>query len=643
MPSNTKKALLAAFVVSVLVIAAVVSFVSAATSVGIHAWLATAGYLPWFAWATILHNPSSFELWGVLSGAFVIWITWMTWRSDGGGSSKAPQPTGAKGRGEFGTARWATQQEVAKTFGLFPGVPDTSGVFVGRKRRNVAFVHGGEAHVCVIGATGLGKTRRLMLPSIGVIGSVGTESMLLTDPKGELYGHSADWLRAQGYNVVRFDLRNPTRGNRWNPIAPVIQGLESGRYDKATAAAREIATTLAEEVGSEQEPFWGRASEDLMTSLILAVAQGTPPGDQGTTRWPVAAEKHMASVAAILRAAGQGGSQLDALIRRFPDDHPAYAAYGTVEQAAAETRGSIFAVTSGAMRLFSDPGVAWLTGDQDHDLSALGRRPTAVFLVIPDESSAYYGLATLYISQTLQALAALADESGGRLPVKVNFLLDEFGNLPKIKDFDKTVTVARGRGIRLTLAVQDLGQFEARYGDAAGTIKGNLGLWLYLGTGDSGTAQEVSSRLGKYTIETRDWSASRYDGGSSVTYRAEGRELLTMDEVMRWPEGRAIALMVRSHPMQIELPDLSEWEGLWPLLQVRGAEPPEAETGRVPVWTPPPVVENTVQSQEVVDLPVSGVDAIDDWAPPGPAVVVPVLSSAPAGVAGPEFDDETWQ
>jgi len=609
MPANARNALLTALAICVILIADVVALAVSIPTEGVQGWIATGGYLPWYAWAVLLRHTSALEVWAALSAVFTVWITWMAWRSHHAGSRAALQPARARGRGEFGTARWATAQEIARTFGLYPGVPDASGVFVGRKRSGVAFVHAGEEHVCIIGSTGSGKSRRVILPSIGVIGSVGVESLVVTDPKGELYAHSAEFLRAQGYEVVRFDLCDPSRGNRWNPLTPVCDGLQRGRHDKATASAREIAATLAEAVGSEKEPFWGRAAEDLMTSLILAVAQGAPPDDTGSTRWPGADEKHMASVAALLRAAGENGSRLDDLIGRYPTDHPAYMAYGTVAQSPAETRGSILAVTSGALSLFSDQAVAWLTGAQDHDLAAVGRRPTAVFLVIPDESSVYYGLATLYISQTLRALAALADASGGRLPVTVNFILDEFGDLPKIRDFDKAVTVARGRGIRLALAVQDLEQLRAKYGDAAGTIKGNLGLWLYLATADTSTAQEIVSRLGQYTLETVDRSASGQRGDSSVTYRAQGRDLLTMDELMRLPVGTMIALKVRQHPMQMTAPDLSEWAGVWPGIQVRGPEPPSGDAGPVPVWVPAARREPAV-AEEPADV---------GWLPSGPA------------------------
>lgn len=203
---------------------------------------------------------------------------------------------------------------------------------------------------------------------------------------------------------------------------------------------------------------------------------------------------------------------------------PAWAAYGTIALTAGNTRSGVTSTATAQMRLWADPAVAWLTAAQDHGLDAPGRERMAVFLVIPDERKTRYPLATLYVSQVHQALTALAGRSpGGRLPVRVNFLLDEFGNLPAVPDFDTRITVAGGRGMRFLLAVQDLAQLRKHYRESAATITGNCATWLYLSTSDVETARVVSARTGQYTVRTegrssqvraRDFSA----GTSEVRY-----------------------------------------------------------------------------------------------------------------------------
>lgn len=569
-------------------------------------WLGSMGYLPWNAWASLLDNGAWLMTWAVISVLFCGGLVWLVWRDSGGSfglmTGGSAHKGKASGTGEHGTARWSTAAEVARSFRLWQASlmgahKNPSGIYMGSPSKGRAYVHDSEEHVLSIGAPGSGKSRRQALPTIAVIGSEGRESLVISDPKGELYGHTADWLASQGYDVVRLDFREPAKSNQWDPLHTTKTYIKAGRLDKASASAWDIGHTLGSGLASTEQPFWQNAGESLITALALAVSQGEPPPGgkrlMGENRWtwPTPTQQTMATVFSILRNGGQLGGRIDDMIVQFPPNHPAYLAYGTVQQSEEKTRSSILSTTSSCLQLFGDEGVAYLTATQDHDLDGVGKRPTAVFLIIPDERSTYYPLAALYISQTLQALADLADRNGGRLPVPVTFLLDEFGNLPEIKDFDKTVTVSRGRRIRLVLFVQDLSQIKARYGDCAETIKGNMSIWTYLSTADVATAQEIVTKLGQYTIAVSDRSTALHGGpgGSqqTVTQRVQGRELLTVEELMRWPLGKLLILRTRHFPMETRLPDLSEWEPVWPAIQLRSSEP-EAGAARPPeVWRPP--------------------------------------------------------
>lgn len=570
-------------------------------------WARGRGYFPWRAWAVLIHHPNGF--WFTL-GLAVILAGIMAYMGRGKAAATWGGPPAA-GKGQHGTAHWRGITDLAKGFSRWqapsqkqPEPANPSGILVGQAGPGQAWVLDKDEHILLIGSTGSRKTRGVILPTIGVIGWAGKESMILTDPKGELYQYTAPWLRSRGYDVVMINLRSgeSSRGNRWNPVGAVTEALGNGRVDQASAWARDIAhvITYSQEYKGG-DPIWPQSQEALTTALILAVAQGQPPPGGLKLRepawtWPTPEQKHMGSVYASLNAGlpGDGGRRLDAWIHQFPPDHPAYEAYGPVRLAVDRTRSSILVGATAQLSLWADTETKWLTADQDHDLAGPGQRPTAVFLVIPDERSTRYPLATLYVQQTLQSLVTLADANNGRLPVTVNVLMDEFGNLPQMRDFDHTVTVARGRGIRLLLAVQDLAQIKKHYGDSAQTIKGNCNTWMYLLTSDLDTAKEISGKMGEYTTqgETNSmpkvyWTSSTTPGHATNTTNLVGRALLKPDELLRWPEFQSLVLQARHAPARLPLPDLSGWASVWPEIQQKTPLPDPVPIDPVPVWRPP--------------------------------------------------------
>jgi type IV secretion system protein VirD4 len=570
------------------------------------AWASHRGYLPWITWPAILRHPHGFL---IMAALMLVWTAIFAYmgRNRNGGVSEWGGPPPA-GKGQHGTAHWRTSGDLANGFALWrapkkdqPKPSNPSGILVGQAGLGDSWVLDGDQHTLLIGSPGSGKTRGVILETVGIIGSAGKESMVLADPKDELYRHAASWLRSQGYEIVRIDYREPSRGNRSDPMADVTKAIEAGRMDRAAALARDIGHLMTYSTSEYRgtDPVWPQSTEALITSLILAIAQGTPPEGGLKLReppwtWPTDDQKHLSSVYASLLSGGPGGSRLDAWIMQFPPDHPVYESYGPVRLAVEKTRASILVGAAAALSLWSDTEIKWMTAVQDHDLAAPGKRPTAVFLVIPDEVKTRYPLATLYIKQTLQALIKLADENRGQLPVPVNFLLDEFGNLPQIRDFDTTVTAVRSRGIRLLLAVQDLQQLKHHYPEADHTIRGACDTWIYLKSGDPETTKEISNRCGFYTTtgETYSmpkvyWTSSEVPGHATNSTSLISRALVTPDEVSRWPEHQSLVLQARHNPAKLPLPDLSAWANIWPEIQKQADSPEPKLIAPVSVWRPP--------------------------------------------------------
>lgn len=426
-----------------------------------------------------------------------------------------------------------------------------------------------DEHALILGSTRSGKSRRLIIPSIGIIGSTAQESLLISDPKGELYEHTADWLTTQGYAVIRLDLidAKPGHSRRYNPIAPVWTALHPDPdrepdWAQAAKIARQVAHLITYGSGGSfvsTDPLWINGQISLTSAVILLVADGSPD--------VTACHLHAVYRVLVEKGAQEDGKALDALFAILPLDHPARMAYATYQLAQGKTRASIITTTAAGLQLWGDPDIAWVTGAQDHDLAQMGHQPTAVFLVIPHDDASRYTAAALYVHMVFRALTDVARCHQGRLPIRVNALLDEFGNLPAFPDFDQFVTVSAGMGIRLVLALQNIEQLRKHYERTERTIRGNLGTWLFLRTSDLQTAKELSEMIGRYTTHSESsqmpkvsfMNLSTNIGHTSQGLSLTGRELVTADELMRWPEDTVLVWQSGYPPAKLPLPDLSQW------------------------------------------------------------------------------------
>lgn len=532
---------------------------------------------PWHLYPLLWSLPAVRQLTEELGGLGLVGWGYLRWR-DAAQRDENPLAGawGPSGEVSYGSARWRRGQEWAQGLSLLPmsmltpppaqvpetvpADPGTSGIVVGRRGKR-AVLATGDLNTLLVGVPGVGKTRRIILPSV-LWCAAGGEALVFGDPKGELAGYTADDLARRGYDVLRFDLRDAAKSRRWNPLAPVIAAMRAGQWATASRLAWQLGhAVLGQQPLGGDNQLWSNTAETLIAALVLAVADGAATGITPD-------QQHLFSAYHILMTHAQ---DLDAWFdATFPDRHPAKEAYAMIRTAAAETRQSIYVTATSTLRLFADPEIAWLTAAHDdawpmgHAASdvvdRLGQRPFAIYLVIPDEDSTRYPLATLFLTQLIQILVEAATVRG-RLPRRVTFLLDEFGNLPAIPDFDKALTVGRGRGIRFLLAVQALQQLREHYDKKAEILSGSCQLWLYLGTADPETADTLSKKCGQKTIKTTSTAQTVGVAGSrSVTDSHTSRALLTPDEILRWPVGKVLVLQQPgAFPGVLAIPDLTAW------------------------------------------------------------------------------------
>ncbi len=364
------------------------------------------------------------------------------------------------------------------------------------------WVDNGEYHTLVIGATGSGKTQDTILPTIKILAKKG-ESVVVTDPKGEIYEKAGGLLKKRGYNIIVLNFRNPQNGNSWNPLELPYRLYKNGNQDKAIELLDDLALNiLYDETNANSDPFWEKTAADYFSGIALAMFEDTTEDKINI---------NSINMTATVGEDKIGGSTYIKEYFSFKD--PASAAYvnasGTV-MAPSDTKGGIISVFKQKVKLFaSRENLSEMLSYSDFKLDSIGKQPTAVFIIIHDEKKTYHSLATILIKQIYETLIDVAQENGGKLPIRTNFLLDEFANMPPLKDVTTMITAARSRQIRFTMIIQNFAQLNKVYGkDDAETIKGNCGNIIYLISKELAALEEISKLCGEKKSKKDDKTAS---------------------------------------------------------------------------------------------------------------------------------------
>ena len=353
-----------------------------------------------------------------------------------------------------------------------------------------AWVDDGENHSLIMGASGSGKSQSFMFPLIKILAKHG-ESMIVTDPKGELYEGCGNLLKEKGYRLLLINFRDPDEGSAWNPFTYPYNLYKSGDIDKANELLQDLAGNILVDPNNRQEPFWENTASNFFTGLALGLFDD--------------AKEPEVNINSINMMAETGEDRLGAstYIKEYfkakGELSPAYIAAASCINAPNETRGGIMSTFRTKTRIFSSQrALSEMLSYSDFDIRDIGKAKTAVFLKVHDEKTTYHALATIFVKQVYEALIAVAQTCPNiKLPYRTNFILDEFANMPALKDVEAMITASRSRNIRFSFVIQNFSQLNKVYGkEVAETIKGNCGNFVYLMSTELAALEEISKLLG---------------------------------------------------------------------------------------------------------------------------------------------------
>ncbi|MBR0450861.1 MAG: type IV secretory system conjugative DNA transfer family protein [Oscillospiraceae bacterium] len=435
---------------------------------------------------------------------------------------------------EHGSARWGTASGLCRKYGDTDKVGNkvlTQNVRIGLDSRK----HLRNLNILVCGGSGSGKTRSFAKANIM---SSNRNSLVILDPKGELVSSTGQLLEAKGYTVKVLDLIHMNRSHCYNPFV----------YLKDDNDVQRLVTNLFRNTSSKTakglDPFWDQAGMMLLSALIFYLKYEACEDEQ-----------NFATVLEMIRSGevrednDRYRSPLDKLfddLENKDPDHVALKYYRSYRSGSAKTIKSIQITLLARLEKFNLDSLSGITSVDEMELDLVGERKTAIFAVIPDNDSSFNFVVGMLYTQLFQQLYYRADTMhGGRLPVHVHFLMDEFPNVALPNSFDKLLSTMRSREISVSIIIQNMAQLKDLFEKQWESIVGNCDTYLYLGGNEESTHEYVSKLLGKQTIETSSFGESRGKGGSTSRNRQYmGRPLMTPDEV-RMLDNRYALLFIR--------------------------------------------------------------------------------------------------
>lgn len=461
-----------------------------------------------------------------------------------GGKAYDPRDFKRSKAGTYGTAGWMEVKEMQQVLEVVPP-GKAKGTILGAIGGNVICLPANSRlnqHIAIIGASGTGKSRGFIRNHVLQAVRRGEnglgESLILTDPKCELYSDMSEYLRQNGYQVRVFNLVDPLHSDSWNCMA----GLHGD-----TLMAQVLTDVIINNTSDGKgDHFWDNGEGNLLKALILYVDQSTAYGPE---------RKNLPEVYRFLTQTNE--RELNSLFDRLPVNHPAKAPYNLYRQSSDTVRSGILLGLGTRLQVLQNEKVKRITSRSDIDLIAPARSKCAYFVILSDQDSSMDFLSSLFFSVLFIRLVRTADvQPSGRCPITVNLILDEFNNIGTIgggggQDFARAISTFRSRGLNISLCIQSLPQIQNRYpNNLWAEILGNCDTQIMLGCTDEATATFTANRAGDMTVEVNSTMTTRQTFALAQVipqYRySEGlgrRKLLTPDEVLRLPNEELLVML----------------------------------------------------------------------------------------------------
>ena len=485
------------------------------------------------------------------------------------------------GDGQHGTARWATNTEVRRTFSFLPyeprkwrngkELPKIQGTIIGCRGNTTALVDTGDVHTLMIGAAGVGKTAYFLYPNIEFCCASGM-SFINSDTKGDVarnYGEIA--RKYYGYNVSVLDLRNPTRSDENNILHLVNKYMDIYLADKTNLSAKAKAEKYAKitaktiiNIGGGDSASYGQnayfydSAEGVLSSIILLLAEF---GEKN--------ERHIVSVFKLIqdliaKSAPKNSKDKYAmyfakLMDKLPSDHKAKWLAGAALNTADQAMLSVMSTALSRLNSFLDSELEqMLCFGTAIDAERFCSEKSAIFIILPEEDQSKYFMVSLLVQQLYREIPSIADENGGMLPNRVMFYLDEMGTFPKIEGAEAMFSAGRSRKISIVAIIQSFAQLEQKYGkEGMEIITDNTQLTIFGGFAPNSQSAEVLSKaLGERTVQSGSVSCGKEH---SRSLQMMGRPLMTVDELKSMPKGQFIVMKTGTYPMISPLKLYYKW------------------------------------------------------------------------------------
>lgn len=388
-------------------------------------------------------------------------------------------------------------------------------------------------NVLVIGSSGSGKGQAFVFPNVL---NHSEETIIITDPKGEIYEATHQIKRDEGYRLYKVDFTNFKDCDRYNPLD----------YVRNDEDARSVADTIASNsVENGKRDFWTESAVSFLSAFILFVKVEHKE------------KANMSHVVKLVSRAGKEEDFIDELLEDLSPEHPAYDLFSLANMSTGNTRSGIMSTLAQQISIFSMQKIASMTQTSDFNFRDLQKEKSILYIKIRMESNPFIQLTATFFEQLLSVLYDVADENHSKLPISTIFLLDEFPNIGKINKYPRVLATCRGLGMAMMTIVQDLGQLEDKklYGpETARSIINNHDTSLFLRTKDTKTAKYFSEIAGETTVKHKQKSTSfgKRDGSRSISEQYVKRPLITQGELMNMDPKGCYLFVSGMFPMKLE-------------------------------------------------------------------------------------------